>query len=94
MDLQELLARVALGQVEFRVENESDEARRRFGRTVDAACQAFMRGYVASLDTRWVLHSGQHCTEAVFVRELTERGLRLLEKAEVRVPGANLTLVR
>lgn len=80
MDLEELMARVAKGQFEFRAEDDSDEAYRAFGRTVDAACQAFMRGYVASLDTQWAERRGHRSTDAVFLRGITEKGLRFLEK--------------
>jgi hypothetical protein len=80
MDLEELLARVARGETEFRAGGDTPEAGQDFIRTVDAACQAFMRGYVASLDTRWGDRTGRRCTEAILVRELTELGRRFLEK--------------
>lgn len=85
MDLDALLAQVARGRFEFRAEGDSEEAFREFGRTVDAACQAFMRGYVASLDTQWGERRGRRCTEAVFVRELTEKGRRFLDKVEATI---------
>ena len=85
MDLDALLAQVARGRFEFRADGDSDEAFREFGMTVDAACHAFMRGYVASLHTQWGERCGRRCTEAVFVRELTEKGRRFLDKVEAKI---------
>lgn len=85
MDLDALLAQVARGRFEFRVEGDSEEALREFGRTVDTACHALMHGYVASLATQWGERFGRRCTEAVFVRNLTEKGQRFLEKADAKV---------
>jgi hypothetical protein len=86
MDLQELLVRVARGETEFRAEGHAPEADEDFVRTVDAACQAFMRGYVASLDTRWRAGTGRRCTEAILVRELTELGHRFVAKVRTGAP--------
>ena len=85
MDLEALLAQVARGRFEFRSDGDSDDMFREFGRTVDAACEALMRGYVASLTTQWGERSGRRCTEAVFVRGLTEKGRRFLDKVEAKV---------
>ena len=80
MDLEHLLARVARGETEFRPYGDSPEARQEFGQTVDAAGQAFMRGYIASLDTRFGLALDRRCTCAVSARDLTEKGRRFLER--------------
>jgi nicotinamide riboside kinase len=84
MDLEGLLLRVANGETEFQADGETPEARQEFAQTVDAACQAFMRGYIASLDTRWGERMGRRCTEAVYARQLTEKGRRFLEKMQAQ----------
>ena len=84
MDLEQLLARVAGGETEFRPDGDSPAARAEFAQTVDAACQAFMRGYVASLDTQCGLSFDRQCPRVVVARELTEKGRRFL--ARMRAP--------
>ena len=86
MDLEELLMRVARGETEFRPGGDTPEAGQDFIRTVDAACQAFMRGYVRSLDTRWGERTGHRHTEAILVREMTDLGRRFLEKMRTNGP--------
>ena len=80
MDLEQLLARVAVGETEFRAGGDTPEAVLDFRGTVDAACQAFMRDYVRSLDTRWGDDGQRRRAEAVLVRELTENGRRFLDR--------------
>lgn len=89
MDLQELLMRVSRGETEFRPGGDTPEAGQDFVRTVDAACQAFMRGYVLSLDTRWGDRTGRRYTEAILVREMTDLGRRFLAKMQTSGPPVN-----
>lgn len=84
MELEQLLARVAAGETEFRPEGDSPELRVEFGQTVDAACQAFMRGYIASLDTQCGPSFARQCTRAVGARDLTEKGRRFLARCGLR----------
>lgn len=84
MDLERLLRRVANGETEFQADGETPDARQEFAETVDAACQAFMRGYIASLDTRWGERMGRRCTEAIYARQLTDKGRRFLEKMQAQ----------
>jgi hypothetical protein len=86
MDLEELMVRVARGETEFQAGGDTPEAGQDFLRTVDAACQAFMRGYVASLDTRWRDGTGRRSTDAILVRELTGLGHRFVEKLRTNGP--------
>jgi len=86
MDLEELMMRVARGETEFRADADTPQAGQEFVRTVDAACQAFMRGYVVSLDTRWRGGTGRRCTDAILVRELTDAGRRFVENVRTKGP--------